>query len=72
METKKFAALFLIVAGALVLAYGGFTYTKEAHQVDVGSLHMSVDEKQHVSIPVWAGVGALLAGGLLLGLRRKA
>ena len=71
MDAKKLAAIVLIVAGALVLAYGGFNYTKETHQLDVGSLHMSVDEKQHVNIPVWIGVGGVLAGVLLLSLRRK-
>jgi LPXTG-motif cell wall-anchored protein len=71
MNANKFAAVLLIVAGILALGYGGFTYTKDSHRMDVGSLHMSVDEKQHVSIPVWAGIGALLIGGVLLSLRRK-
>jgi drug/metabolite transporter (DMT)-like permease len=71
MDAKKFAALLLIVAGALALVYGGFTYTKESHKVDVGSLHVAVDEKQHVSVPVWAGIGALLVGGFLLTVSRK-
>jgi LPXTG-motif cell wall-anchored protein len=71
MDGKKFAAILLIGIGALALIYGGVTYTKDVHQVDVGSLHMSVDEKQHITIPVWAGIGALVAGGLLLSLRRK-
>ena len=71
MDAQKIVAILLIVAGALGLAYGGFSYTKETHQADVGPLHMSVDEKQHVNIPVWAGVGALVAGGLLLVAGRK-
>ena len=71
MDAQKIVAILLIVAGALGLAYGGFSYTKETHQADVGPLHMSVDEKQHVNIPVWAGVGALVVGGLLLVAGRK-
>ena len=71
MDTQKIAAILFIVAGALGLAYGGFSYTKETHQADIGSLHMSVDEKQHVNVPVWAGVGAILVGGLLLVTGRK-
>jgi TRAP-type C4-dicarboxylate transport system permease small subunit len=68
----KVIAILLIVAGALALAYGGFSYTKETHTADVGSLHLSVDEKQHVNVPVWAGVGAIVLGGLLLiGVRNK-
>jgi hypothetical protein len=61
----------LIVAGALGLAYGGFSYTKETHETDLGPLHMSVAEKKRVNVPVWAGVGAIVAGGLLLVVGRK-
>jgi hypothetical protein len=66
MNTTKLAAIVLIVAGILGLAYGGFSYTKETHQADIGPLHMSVDEKQYVNIPVWAGICAIVVGGLLL------
>jgi TRAP-type C4-dicarboxylate transport system permease small subunit len=68
---QKIAAIILIIAGALGLAYGGFSYTKETHRADVGSLHLSIDEKQHVNVPVWAGIGALVIGGLLLVAGRK-
>ena len=71
MNTQKFIGIALIVVGALGLAYGGFSYTKETHHADVGSLHMSVDETQRVNVPMWAGVGALVIGGLLM-MSRKA
>ncbi len=72
MDTSRIAAIALIVAGALALAYGGFSYTKDTHKADIGPLHMSVTEKSRVNVPVWAGVGAMLIGGLWLGagLRR--
>jgi hypothetical protein len=66
MNPRRLAAILLIVCGALGLAYGGFTYTKATHQADLGPLHVSVDEKQHVNIPIWAGVGAILVGAFLL------
>ena len=71
MNTVKLAAIALIAAGVLGLVYGGFSYTRETHHADMGPLHMSVDEKQHVNVPVWAGVGAILVGGLLLVVGRK-
>lgn len=71
MDALRIVAILLIVAGALALAYGGFSYTKETHQVDVGPLHMEVAEKQQVNVPVWAGVGAIVVGGLLLVVRRR-
>ena len=71
MDAQKLAAIVLIVAGALGLAYGGFSYTKETHEADLGPLHMSVAEKKRVNVPVWAGAGAIVAGGLLLVVGRK-
>ncbi len=74
MNAMKIAAIALIAAGVLALAYGGFTYTSETHEATVGPIELSVDEKQTIDVPVWAGVGAIVIGGLLLvfGLRRKA
>ena len=61
----------LIAAGLLGLVYGGFNYTSETHQADIGSLHLSVDETKRVNVPVWAGIGAIVIGGLLLGIGRR-
>jgi hypothetical protein len=66
MNPRRLIAILLIVGGALGLAYGGFTYTKETHHADLGPLHVAVDEREHVNIPIWAGVGAILIGAFLL------
>jgi hypothetical protein len=66
MNLRRLIAILLIVGGALGLAYGGFSYTKQTHQADIGPLHVALDEKQHVNIPIWAGVGAMLIGAFLL------
>jgi hypothetical protein len=66
MNANRLIAIVLIVAGALGLAYGGFSYTKETHQAKLGPLELSVKETQTVNIPLWAGIGAIVAGGLLL------
>ena len=66
MNPLKVAALVLIVAGVLGLAYGGFSYTRQTHEVKLGPIEMSVQEKETVNVPVWAGVGAILIGGGLL------
>jgi hypothetical protein len=66
MSGTKLAAFALIVAGALGLAYGSFTYTKSTHDTKIGPIELSVQNKQTVNIPVWAGVGAVVLGGVLL------
>jgi TRAP-type C4-dicarboxylate transport system permease small subunit len=66
MNAIKMAALALIVAGVLALIYGGFSYTKETDEAKLGSLQLSVSEKQTVNVPMWAGVAAIVIGGVLL------
>jgi len=66
MNALKIAAIVLIVAGVLGLAYGTFSYTKETHKAKLGPIELSVKEEQTVNIPVWAGVGAIVIGGVLL------
>ena len=66
MNSIKMAAIVLIVAGVLGLAYGGFSFTKQTHEAKVGPLSLSVKEQQTVNIPVWVGVGSILIGGALL------
>ena len=72
MDSIKIVALLLIVGGALGLAYGGFSYTKETHRADIGPIHLNIDEKERVNIPLWAGVVAVVGGAVLLvGTSRK-
>ena len=66
MNAVKIVGIVLIVAGALALAYGSFTYTKETHQAKVGPIELSIKDRETVNVPVWAGVGAIVIGGLLL------
>ena len=71
MNGTKLAALILIIAGVLGLAYGGFTYTKETHETKLGPIEFTVEDKETVNIPVWVGAGAIIAGVLLLVVRTK-
>ena len=66
MSGMKMVGIALIAAGILGLAYRGFSYTRETHEAKIGPLELSVHEKQALSIPSWAGVGALVAGAFLL------
>jgi len=66
MNALRVVALALIVAGALGLVYGGFSYTRETSQAKLGPIELTVSEKETVNIPLWAGVGAIVLGGVLL------
>ena len=66
MNAFKILAIVLIVAGILGLAYGKFSYTKESHNAKVGPIEFSVKDTETVNIPLWTGVVAIVAGGLLL------
>jgi TRAP-type C4-dicarboxylate transport system permease small subunit len=71
MNMARIVAVLLIVGGALSLLYGGFSYTKDTTAVKIGPLELAVKEQKSVDIPVWAGVAAIVAGGLLLGVGSK-
>jgi drug/metabolite transporter (DMT)-like permease len=71
MTPSRIAGLVFILAGALMLGYGSFTYTKDENAVKLGPLELTVKEKQTVNFPVWAGVGAIVVGGLLLAMGGK-
>ena len=71
MNASKLVGLVLIVGGALALAFGGFSYTKDSSAVKIGPIELSVKEKESVNVPLWAGVAAVVVGGLLLALGKK-
>ena len=73
MNVIKLVAIALMIGGVLGLAYGSFSYAKDTTAVKLGPVELSVKEKETINVPVWAGVGAIVAGGLLLafGSRRR-
>lgn len=73
MNGARIAAIVLIVAGVLGLLYGSFSYTKETHEAKLGSLELSVKDKETVNVPLWASIGAIVIGGglLLFGSKKR-
>ncbi len=71
MNPIKLVAVVLIVAGILGLIYGGFSYTKDTTVVKLGPIELSAKEKERVNVPMWAGIGAIVVGGLLLVMGNK-
>lgn len=71
MNALKVVGIILVVAGVIALATGGFSYTKETHKADIGPIHIAVQDKQEVNVPLWAGIGAIVVGVVLLVLPKK-
>jgi len=66
MNSIKLTGIVLIAAGVLALVYGGFSYTKVSHEAKIGPIELSIKDKETVNVPVWAGVGAIVIGALLV------
>jgi drug/metabolite transporter (DMT)-like permease len=65
MKPIKIIGILFIVAGILALVYGGFSYPK-SHDTTIGPVQLDVKTQEHVNVPMWAGVGAIVLGGVLL------
>ncbi len=66
MHARRIAAAALIVMGILGLVLGQFVFGRETHRASVGPMEVSVSEQRTVNIPLWAGLGAIVLGGVLL------
>jgi hypothetical protein len=71
MSAIRIVAVALIVAGALGLAYGAFSFTEGTHHAALGAFDLAVRESEAFKNPVWASVDAILVGGVLALLGRK-
>lgn len=71
MSVIKIVAILLIIAGGLGLAYGRVSFTKDTHRASFGPISLTARETQDVAIPMWAAVGAILVGGLVLMTRKS-
>lgn len=69
MRVITLLGLVLMALGVYVLVQGGFTTRKDV--VDIGDVKVTSDD--HHAVPNWAGITAVVAGGLLVvsGLRKK-
>ncbi len=73
MTATRIVGIILIVIGLAGFFTGGFSFTKDTTKAKLGSLELSVKEKESVNIPQWLSLGAILAGVVVLvvGARRS-
>ncbi|PAW94888.1 hypothetical protein CKK33_15850 [Mucilaginibacter sp. MD40] len=57
--------IVLIVLGAAMLIWTGFTYTKKEKIIDAGPIQVSADREKSVNWPPYLG-GILLVGGIVI------
>jgi uncharacterized membrane protein len=62
---QKTIGLVLIVVGALMLIWTGFSYNRREKVVDAGPIHISADREHTVNWSPYAG-GVLLLGGIII------
>jgi hypothetical protein len=70
VDAFKTLAIVLIAGGVFALIYGGFSYTQDTQAAKIGPLELTVSDTKTVNIPVWAGIGAIVAGASIILARR--
>ncbi len=71
MNIKTIAAVILIAAGIVVLAYQSITYTTREKVVDIGPLQVTAEKTKSIPLPPILGAVALVGGIVLLSVGNK-
>ena len=72
MRNLFILGVILVVLGAGGLLIGHFSYTDTKPVLDAGPLHVTTEEKHHVSVPLIAGIAVMVAGIGLIIIGRRA
>ena len=67
---SRTVGIVLVIIGAVMLIWTGFTYTKKEKVVDAGPIEISADRQKTVNWPPYLG-GVLLVGGIVIVLTAK-
>ncbi len=62
---NKTTGIVLIVIGAIMLIWTGFTYTKKEKIIDAGPIQVSADRQKTVNWPPYLG-GVLIIGRIAI------
>ncbi len=73
MNIITILGIALIALGVVGLIYGGITYTTSENVVDMGSMHVQVDQQRHIPLSPIAGAAAVAVGVVMIivGRRRR-
>jgi hypothetical protein len=67
MTAMRIVGIILLVLGLAGFFTGGFSFTRNTTQAQLGPLKLQVQEQQLVDIPMWLSVGSMVLGAVLLG-----
>jgi hypothetical protein len=69
MRPLALIGIVLLVAGGIVLAMGGFGFTKEREEVDVGPIEVAAERRGFVP-PIVGGIAMVVGAVMLVAARR--
>jgi len=72
LNALRIAGVVLVLAGLAGFFVKDVSFTKDTTAAKIGSLELTVKEKETVHIPPWLSLGAIAVGAVLLvvGFRR--
>lgn len=71
MNILTVIGIILIVLGLIALIYGGITYTSGKNVIDMGEMHVQVDQQRQIPLSPIAGAAAVVVGIVLIFVGRR-
>jgi drug/metabolite transporter (DMT)-like permease len=68
---NKTVGILLIVVGAIMVIWTGFTYTKKEKIIDAGPIHLSADRQKTVNWPPYLGAVLIIGGVAVMVLSKN-
>jgi hypothetical protein len=62
----KVTGAILLIVGVIALVYGGFRYTTQKKEVDMGPIQINKTEHHTILLPPLLGVACIAAGGVMV------
>ncbi len=62
---KKTIGIIIIIIGLLMTLYTGFNYVTREKIVDMGDVHMTMDENHTTNWTPYLGIGIMVIGGVV-------
>jgi uncharacterized membrane protein HdeD (DUF308 family) len=71
MRWTKVLGVVLLALGLLTILLRTFGTTRETQSVESGGVEIRFEKEERLPIPMWLGIGLVVAGGALLLVPRR-